>query len=265
MGKTNDRRIHFLDELRGFTVILMVIYHACYILGYMFDVSFCRAVFDLFKRDVPLQPFFAGLFILICGISCNLSRSNLKRGLLLAGVAALISLCVWCAIFWGILDRSSYIWFGILHCLATCILLYALIRPTLSLIPPWIGVLLSAALLAVCFHVPAEYGGYFGIQGLFTIAVPEAAPNTPFLYPFGLCPVYNAADYFPLLPWFFCFLLGTFIGVWAKNGKFPKWTYRSRMPFLSSVGRYTLWIYMFHQPVVYGICFGIFTLIDKLH
>lgn len=264
MGKTGHRRIHALDELRGFTILLMILYHSWYILGYLFNIGFCRTLFDFFKYDLPLQPFFAGVFIVICGISCNLSHSNFKRGLLLAGVAALLSLCTWCAVFWGILDKSSYIWFGILHCLAVCILLYALLQPTLRLIPPWLGLLICAVLLWICWHVPAEHGGYFGIKGLFTMAVPEAAPNTPHLYPFGLCPVYNTADYFPLLPWFFCFLMGTFIGVWAKKGKFPKWTYRSRLPFLSTIGRYTLWIYVLHQPIVYLLCLAGFTLFDKL-
>ncbi len=254
-------RIRFLDELRGLCIVLMVFYHAFYVVGYLFDVAFARTLFNFFT---PIQPVFAGVFVLICGISCHLSHSNLKRGLFLAGAAALLSLVMWCAVFWGVLDRSSYVWFGVLHCLAACILLYTLFRPTLQLIPPWLGILINAVLLFLCWHVPFDSGGYFGIDGVFQWYIPLTAPNTPWLYPFGLCPVYNASDYFPLIPWFFCFLMGSYIGVWAKKGKFPKTLYRSRVPFLATIGKHTLWVYLLHQPVIYGICFLIDALVSAL-
>ncbi len=254
MGQSHKRRIRFLDELRGLCVVLMVAYHALYVIGYLFGVPIARTLFDFFE---PVQPFFAGLFVLICGISCHLSHNNLKRGLLLAGVAGLLTLAMWLAVSFGILDSSSYIWFGVLHCLAACILLYTLFQPTLRLLPPWLGILIHTALLMLCWHVPFDNGGYFGINGIFRLAVPAADANTPWLYPFGLCPVYNASDYFPLIPWLFCFLIGTYIGVWAKNGQFPKALYRSRIPFLSTVGRHALIVYALHQPVIYLICFAI--------
>ena len=105
-------------------------------------------------------------------------------------------------------------------------------------------------LFVLCYHVPFQDGGYFGIRGLFTAAVPAATVDHPLLYPLGLCPVSDCGDYFPLLPWVFCFLGGAFAGRWS----FPKWTYRSRFPFFSAVGRHSLWIYLLHQPVLYLLC-----------
>lgn len=257
MGRSSSRRVHIVDEARGFTILLMILYHAWYIMGYMFNWEIGKKLFDFFKHDIPAQAFFAGVFIFICGMSCNFSHSNVKRGIKLAAAAAVISLVMWCGAFWGIVDRHSYIWFGILHCLAVCVLLYALLRPTFRLIPPIVGLIVSAVLLAFCWHVPFENGGYFGISGLFTVPVAPAAPNDPWLYAFGLCPVYGVADYFPLIPWFFCFLMGTFVGVWAKEGKFPQFCYRPHAPFLSKIGKYTLWIYALHQPVVYVLCLAV--------
>ncbi|MBQ9963525.1 MAG: DUF1624 domain-containing protein [Clostridia bacterium] len=261
MGHGQKRRIRFLDELRGLCVVLMVAYHALFVIGYLFNVSVAHVLFDFFT---PVQPFFAGLFVVICGISCHLSHNNLKRGLLLAGFAAVLSAVMWCAVKWGILDQYSYIWFGVLHCLAACILLYTVFQPTLRLLPPWLGILINAVLLAFTWHVPYDNGGFFGIPGLFSLPVPQAPPNTPWLYPFGLCPVYGASDYFPLIPWFFAFLIGTYIGVWARNGKFPKALYKSRVPCLSTVGRHALWVYALHQPIIYLICLGISELIALL-
>ncbi len=258
MSRTRShRRVHFLDEIRGFCIILMVFYHAFYTVGYIFNVSFAQTLFDFFT---PAESFFAGVFVFLCGMSCRLSHSNLRRGLLLAAVALALSLVLWGGVQLGLLYRGSEIWFGILHCLAACILLYVLLYPTIRIFPPWLGLLISAALFILCFHVPSAEGGYFGIRGLFRLYIPAANATNPFLYPFGLCPVGPTGDYFPLLPWFFCFLSGAYAGMWG----IPKWMNRSRFPFFSHVGRWSIWIYLAHQPVIYGACVGIFYLINLL-
>lgn len=246
-AKRSRRRISLLDEVRGFAIVLMVFFHAFYLIGYTFDVEFCRTLFAFFY---PAQPWFAALFIFLCGLSCNLSHNNLKRGLLLAGAAALLSAVMWCVVFWRVLTPDNYIWFGILHLLAVCILLFALLRPTLKHVPAWLGVALCAVLFALCWHVPAEMGGYFGIRGIFTVAVPPASQDHPLLYALGLCPVTLCGDYFPLLPWMFCFFAGAFAGRW----RFPKWAYRRRFPWFAAIGRHSLWVYLLHQPVLYALC-----------
>lgn len=241
------RRIVLLDELRGLCLLLMVAFHAFYTIGYTFDVSLFRRLFQVFS---PAQPWFAGIFIFLCGICCNFSRSNLKRGLLLGGAAVLLSGVVWCAIWWRMLGPGNEIWFGILHLLAVCILLYALLRPALNRLPAWLGVLLCGALFVLCYHIPFDTGGYFGLPGVFTVAVPAAPTDHPLLYPLGLCPISLCGDYFPLLPWVFCFLAGAFAGRW----RFPKGSYRSRFTLLGAMGRHSLLIYLLHQPVLYLLC-----------
>lgn len=135
------RRIHFLDEVRGFDLILMVFFHGFYMLGWIYDVAFGRTLFQFFR---PVQPLFAGLFIFICGISCYLSHSNARRGLILAGISVGISL------FLYLFMRDEMIWFGILHFLAVSILLFAALRPLLSKVSPLAGI------AVVCRPVPAH-------------------------------------------------------------------------------------------------------------
>ena len=91
MNTTENRkpRIALLDELRGLCVLLMVVYHGLYTLGYYLDIAACRRLFHFFT---PVEPLFAGIFIFLCGLCCPLSHSNLKRGALLAVVAAGVSL-----------------------------------------------------------------------------------------------------------------------------------------------------------------------------
>ena len=245
------KRIHALDELRGFCLVLMVAFHAFYLIGYAFDVAFCRTLFDFF---LPVQPFFAGIFIFLCGLSCHLSRNNLKRGVLLAGAAALLSAVLWCAVWWRMLSYDSVIWFGILHLLASGILLFCLLERVLKRIPPLVGLLCCAVLFVLCYHLSPEKGGWFGIRGWFTLYVPTAPTDHPLLYPLGLCPISPNGDYVPLLPWLFGFVGGSFTGVWAARGALPKGLYRRRFSSLSWLGRHSLLIYLAHQPVLYVLC-----------
>ncbi len=254
----SGRRIHLLDEVRGLCVVLMVFYHAFYTIGYLFNLKFGEVLFEFFT---PVEPLFAGLFVFICGICCNLSHNNFKRGALLAGVAVLMSMVLWCATQWKVLDESTMIWFGILHLLAVCILLYALLRPTLNFIPTWLGLALCVALFILCYHVSPYDGSYFGIKGVFEIDVPVTERNA-LSYALGLCYVGYAGDYFPLLPWIFCFFAGVYLGRWHR--KFPSWTLRSRFPLFSAIGKVSLWVYIAHQPVIYGICFLLNLLVSRL-
>ena len=244
MAKKSGARVHMLDEIRGLCIWLMVGHHLLYTLGYVFGVGWAVAAFDWLS--IP-APFFAGLFVLICGMACHFSRNNLKRGALLALVAVGMT-----AVLYFVMP-NSVIWFGVLHCLAVCILLYAALRKAIDAVPVWLGVPLCAVLFLFTWHLPADKGGVFGLPDVWTVAVPETIKAQTWLFPLGLGRGMSA-DYFPLFPWLFCFLAGALIG----RKKFPAFMCRSRFPSLAKTGRYTLWIYLLHQPVIYGVCYLIF-------
>ena len=82
LSRKNENRIHFLDEARGFAVLMMIFYHAFYLLYSVFGL---KAAYDLFIFFMPVEPMFAGLFMFVSGISTSLSKSNMKRGLILYG------------------------------------------------------------------------------------------------------------------------------------------------------------------------------------
>lgn len=129
------RRIYFIDEVRGFSILMMVLYHALFAVGWLLNISWGQSVYLFFS---PLQVLFDLAFIFICGVSCYLSHNNWKRGGLLALVALGITVTLW------IFMPSEMILYGILHFLATAILLFALLKPLLIKIPPKMGI-------AVCF------------------------------------------------------------------------------------------------------------------
>jgi len=231
-------RIGAIDALRGLSIILMVAYHFGYDLV-LFDLVPVGTLYNPLLNT--LEPFFAGLFITLCGVSTYFSRSNLKRGLLILLCAVPVTVATY------LLDPDFFILFGILHCLGCCVLLYCLLRPLLDRLPDGIKLSLYLAGLAASF---------------FIRRIPV---KTDALLMFGLAsPEFDPADYFPLLPWFFIFLLGTWVGKYIFERRFPDWFYTFRCRPLEFFGRHTLLIYLAHQPVCYGIVMGIAYSMGKL-
>jgi uncharacterized membrane protein len=62
-----------------------------------------------------------------------------------------------------------------------------------------------------------------------------------------------SADYFPILPWIFVFLLGTWAGKYVAEYRLPDRFYTLSVPVLPAIGRKAFIIYLVHQPVLYGL------------
>lgn len=246
MDKIKNNRIHLLDELRGFAIFCMVFHHAFFDVGYLLGLDWGYAAFDFFKY---VQPFFWVVFIVTSGVCTNLSRSSTKRGLLLLG----ISLCmtfVTAVIMPMVGFDGEQIYFGVLHCLACCMILAGLCKKLTDKIPIQVGMVVSLALFALTYQVQE---GWLGL-GAFGVAIPEGLKNLGFLFPFGIIDnQFFSADYFPLLPWLFVFFFGVFLGRLGKKEGFPSFTYKSHSRFLQFMGRNSLWVYVAHQPVLYLI------------
>ena len=58
-GQSLENRIHFIDEIRGFAVLCMIIYHGFYLFGTFFENEAAMKLFEFF---MPVQPLFAGVF-----------------------------------------------------------------------------------------------------------------------------------------------------------------------------------------------------------
>ena len=238
------KRIHTLDELRGLAVFCMIFYHAFYSISVFFGWSWGSTLMNFFS---PAEPYFAGLFIVISGISSCLSHSNIERG----GKLLIIALIVTAVTFF--FSPNSIIVFGILHCLAICMILFGVIKNIIEKIPMVIVLLLNVFLFAMTYRITK---GVFGITGFFEIAVPTDWYASDYMFAFGLpSSSFASADYFPLIPWMFLFFAGTALGRLAAAGKFPVGMYKLRVPFFSVLGRNALFLYIIHQPVIIGICF----------
>jgi uncharacterized membrane protein len=223
-------RIWEIDFLRGLSIILMVFYHVLYDLS---EMGGMRTVLGIGINLSGLfwlvaQNFFAGLFIILCGISSTLSRSNIRRALKLLGFAVIITAVTY------IYNSSSAIHFGILHCLGVCILIY--------------GLTFEKSKPLTCVGVAAVVFGLSAALFLFMRNVPV---RFNWLLPLGITSTtYTSLDYFPLLPWLGVYLAGAALGksVYARRQTLiPK-----RLPetFINAAGRHSLLIYIIHQPVI---------------
>ena len=229
-----SKRIELLDAVRGAALLFMLYYHFVYDLALFglvsWDFVFC-APMELFERLC------ASAFILTAGFCSRLSRDNLRRGALVVAcglVVELVSTLV-----------GVPIHFGVLLLLGSSMMLYALLGAYVQKLP-------RAVVPAV--SVPMFAWGYYVYRHVYVAA--------QWLYPLGLRGEnFVSADYFPLFPWFFLFLLGTWLGgELLKNGRRP-WMDLRCPRWLTLPGRHTLLIYMLHQPPLYAIAWGLSILI----
>ncbi len=238
-----------LDTLRGFAVVIMIIFHIEYDLVFMFGASWLASSF-YWQSNYSWMA--TSLFVLLAGVTVRFSREPAKHGAKILVIAAGFTL-VTAFIFPG-----SAIYFGVLHLIASGMLVYSLIGTFTDRIPWWVGALLCAVIFALTFNTP---NGYFGF-GEFSLDVPEMLRKGSFMYPFGFIKGnYRSVDYLPLLPWLFMFLCGTFIGRPVTQNKMPEFFYKDICPPLTWLGRHSLIIYILHQPVVYALLYIIYLFI----
>lgn len=225
-----QKRITIFDTVRGFTMISMAGFHACYDLAYLYGWDmpwFTQTVFqDIWRASI------SWVFLFIAGWMCTLSCNNIKR----AAKYAAAALVVWVATTLISVDDSVN--FGIIFCMAACTAIVALTRPVLDRVPASLGIPICLILFA------------------FTWSIPKAVYPIPYLAWLGFpSPDFVSGDYYPLIPFLFMYLAGFFAARTAQkaNREAPAWAYENPIPALASLGRHALSFYLLHQPVILGV------------
>ncbi len=178
-----------------------------------------------------LQVFFASIFIVISGISSRFSKHNLRRGLLLLLAAFGITAVTF------FFDKNSIVRFGILHFLGTAIVIYALVGKYLrELLPRFLPGIIYPLLAALTWPILSKR---YDVKWLWILGFRGQG--------------FQSADYFPLFPYIFVFLFGTWLGGYIMKNKFPAWFYKFKCRPLAFIGRNTIWIYLLHQPIFYSV------------
>jgi len=228
-----------IDVARGLAIAAMIVYH------FSWDLSFLQ----LIETNILLVPAWrwfargiAGSFLMLAGFGLVLAHAQgfkgrpfLKRLMKVGGAALAVTVATYFAF------PESYIFFGILHCIAVS---GALALPFLRLHP-----VATLGVAVLCLAAPR----------IFT----SPALDVPWLDWLGLGsadPVTN--DYVPIFPWFGLVLTGVAAGrmLLARQETMSLAGWRatdglSRL--LVWAGRKSLPIYLTHQIILLGVLYGV--------
>jgi uncharacterized membrane protein len=225
-------RLPVIDLARGVAIVAMVIYHTA------FDLSADGLIATDVVGDLRWTIFarlIAGTFLGLVGVGLVLAtrngfdrRAHLRRLALIAGGAALVTIGTW----W--FDRSTFVFFGILHEIAVA---SVFVLPFLSAPTPLVAIAAAAIVAAPLFLASPMFDWW----PLWWIGLTADPPVT--------------VDYVPVLPWFGIVLIGIIAGRLVVSHAATLAALRPADPLsrrLIRAGRWSLAIYLIHQPLIVG-------------
>ncbi len=232
-----SQRLDAIDALRGLALLGMFAFHLIWDLGY----------FQLVSPDLPYEPGVMGFghgvaasFLFLVGASLALAsrhgvnkRAFWRRLLAIGAAAAGVS----AATYW--MFPQSFIFFGILHCIAlSSLLALPLLRAPLRLV----AVMALAALVAPLMIESTV----FDAPGFWWLGLGTRQPLSN--------------DWRPLLPYFGVVLAGLVATRLLLARGLPAWltNWRAQAPAGRALvwgGRHSLLVYLVHQPVFLAVLF----------
>jgi len=231
-------RYCFIDSIRGFSVLSMVVYHA------MYDIVAIYGADITWYFDTPgyiWQQSICWCFIFVSGICSQLGKKPLKHGI----IVSLCGLIITAATL--VFMPSQRIIMGVLSFLGLASLLMIPLAKATGKISAKLLFVLSALAFFATRNVNS---GWFGFENIKLAAVPKSLYGIPGGFVLGFPPPsFYSSDYFSLIPWFFLFAAGYYF--WKSSEKSitkTKLIYCD-IPILGTIGRKSLIIYMLHQPV----------------
>lgn len=277
MGK----RLTIVDELRGFTLISMILYH------FMWDLKYIAGI----RMDWYTGPFGEAwqqsiciTFILISGFCFNLGKHHFRRYIEIFLAGAIIT-----AVTIVVMPENRII-FGILTFIGSAGLIMIVIdkvhvglenildKMTLNL-----TMLIGSMMLFLAFYYINDR---FINLGFMKINMPAYLYKGYIATFIGFIdPTFYSTDYFSLLPWLFLAMAGYYLYRVMALIKYEKMDTSSadnsaermdprntsilsllmgkrRIASIDFIGRNSLLIYMLHQPVLYGITLIVIEAID---
>ena len=232
------QRYGLLDTVRGVAVVSMVLYHGVWDLVNLWGWDwtwFSSSWTRLWQQSILYT------FVFLSGFCWKLGSRPLRRGLVVLGAGAAVSLVTF------FMDPQARIVFGVLSMLGVCMLLLIPLERWLERLSAGWG----AAVCIVLFLLTRPMSqGYLGIGKWAVVSLPSWLYRSTLTACLGFPPEWFAsADYVPLIPWGFLFLTGYYIGrkVLSQPGDLLIFQWKP----LALVGKHSLGVYLLHQPALY--------------
>ncbi len=226
-------------------MLSMIGYHACWDLVNIYGKNWA---WYQSENAYIWQQSICWTFILLSGFCWSMGKHPFKRGLIVFGAGAVVSVVT---IVWM---PENKVEFGVLTCIGSCMLIVFLLEKGLRRISNLWGFIGSVALFILTRNINI---GYLGFEDWNLVKIPETLYQGKIMTFLGFMdPGFYSTDYFSLMPWLFLFLAGYFFyQVLKKNMSVKLWNklFTKGCKPLSAMGRNSLIIYMVHQPLIYAI------------
>ncbi len=224
-------------------MISMVVYHTMWDLVYLYGV---KADWYHGNGAFVWQQSICWTFIFLAGFCSGMTEKPLRQGLIVS--------------FWGIVVMAvtqifmpgNGVWFGVLTLIGSCYLLMALLKKVFVKIPAWTGFICAIISFMLTYRINDGYISAFGVK---VLGIPNGAYRNLLTAYLGFpARGFVSTDYFPILPWMFIFLCGVFAySLWTKYRPSFLEKCNVKIPVLTKLGKYSLAVYVLHQPVIYGL------------
>lgn len=237
-------RFYTIDNIRGINLISMILYHLVWDMVYIFGISL-----EWYESEAGYlwQQSICWTFIFLSGFCWTLGKQHFKRGCIVSLAGAAISVIT------ILIMPEQRIVFGVLSMLGACMLLMIPLDKAVRKWNKYAGLLMSVVLF---FFVREINEGFFGFESMRVGRVPSAFYKGYMMTFLGFPDEsFQSTDYFSLFPWFFLFLAGYFAFQIVSEHEKNTFLQGKKMSGISYVGKYSLPIYMLHQPIIYGALF----------
>ena len=234
------KRIWELDVFRGICILGVIAVH------FVYDMV---ELYGLVEWEYPplfsfIKDWGGVLFLLLSGICVTLGSRSVRRGLIVFASGLVITGVTVGMYLLEMQGIGIIIYFGVLHCLGLCMILWPLFKKL-----PWWALLVCGLALTWL--------------GFYLRQLPPVHSYWPMI--FGVpWEGFASSDYFPLLPYLGFFLLGSVLGKTLyrkKESLLPKVNDKNIiLRFFAGCGRHSLWLYLLHQPVLSGVFYLILML-----
>lgn len=242
-----EKRYYKLDGLRGVILLSMIGYHLMWDLVYLYRVecSWYQGIWGY-----VWQQSICWSFILLSGFCWSFGKKKWKRGLEVLTAGAVITI-----VSIVVMPQQKVV-FGVLTCIGSCMLLMIPMEKLLTHVSSKLGLLGSGMLFLFMRNVNR---GFLGFETFQIYKIPKGIYRNIFTTYIGFpSPDFFSTDYFSIIPWVFLFVCGYFLRRCMTDNQMSIWE-KGYCRMLEFFGRYSLPIYMVHQPILYGILTLMFT------